>query len=209
MKIWISNIIFVLLCLLLPLSFTLGNAMLLSYTPATYQKLLFQNNDISLSQTDRKILADALYKGITKHVALQIQLENGKSAFSEKEIIHMQDVSRLIENLLLLTILFLLISGFLLGWFYRQKKKLLIYLPLISVILSLIFLVLVLLNFSFCFTFFHELVFHNNFWLMDASKDLLINLFPLSFFVIQFIKIGVITLLELVLLFFGLKVLKK
>jgi integral membrane protein (TIGR01906 family) len=208
MKIWISNIVFVLLCLLLPLSFTLGNAMLLSYTPATYQKLLIQNNDISLSQTDRKSIATALYQGITKHIPLQIQLENGKPAFSEKEITHMQDVSSLIKNLLLFTILFLLISGFLLGWLYRQKKKLIKYLPLISIILSLILLILVLLNFSLSFTLFHKLSFRNDFWLLDPHEDLLINLFPLSFFVIQFVKIGIMSLLELVLLFFGLRVLK-
>lgn len=209
MKTWISTFLLILLCLLLPLSLTLGNAMLLCYSPSTYQKLLFENNEISLSRTDRKILADSFYQGLTRRKSVQVKLSNGKIAFSEKEITHMLDVSKLIRFLLILTILLLLISGFLLSWLFKLKNRLFPYLPLLSLLLSLLLLMIVLLNFSSSFTLFHQISFRNDFWLLDPAKDLLINLFPYSFFVTEFAKIGVMTILELVLLFFGLRVLKK
>jgi hypothetical protein len=83
---WIFTFLFILLCLLLPLSLTLSNAMLLCYSPSTYQKLLFENKEISLSRTDRKILADSFYQGLTGMKSVQVQLSNGKNAFSEKAI---------------------------------------------------------------------------------------------------------------------------
>jgi integral membrane protein (TIGR01906 family) len=187
----------------------LGNALLISYHPVTYQKLLFDNQEITLSQTDRKSLADAIYKGLTHHQSVQVQLSNGKMAFSEKEITHMLDVSKLLKTLLMVTIILLLLIGLMSGWLYQQKRRFFFYLPFISILLSLFLISTGLLTFSSSFTLFHELSFSNDFWLLDPTKDLLINLFPLSFFFLEFAKIGIMTLLELALLFFGLRMLKR
>ena len=48
--------------------------------------------------------------------------------------------------------------------------------------LLLVIAVAALANFTGAFTVFHEIFFRNNFWLLDARTDLLINMFPEGFF---------------------------
>jgi integral membrane protein (TIGR01906 family) len=200
---------FILLCLVVPASLTLGNALLVTYTQATYQKLLFQNQEITLSRADRKNLADSLYQGITRQKSVQLVLESGQPAFSQKEITHMLDVASLVKFFSLLFILLITLSITFLLWLHKYRFPNLTYLPAVSFFLSVITLFLVLFKFEAAFTLFHLISFSNDFWLLDPSRDLLINLFPSSFFVIQFAKINIMTLLELILLFFGLRVIKK
>lgn len=208
MKTWLLRGCFFLLCLLLPITLLFANSMLFSYRSKTYQQLLAQNTT-SLSQRDRNTIANAFYKGLTQQKSVQVLLENGKLAFSEKEIIHMMDVAKLLRFIRNLTLLLFCILG-LLGYFlFLEKKRWLHNIPILSLLVSLMLVFLVIVNFSSSFTWFHQLSFSNDFWLLDPTKDLLITLFPESFFVITFGKIGLMTILELVLLFFGLRLLKK
>lgn len=203
------NLLFIFLCLVVPLTLTLGNSLLITYSQTTYHNLLIKNQEIILTKQERTLLAKSLFQGITRQRSVQTVLETGKWAFSEKEIVHMMDVSNLVK---LLTILFgfLFFSCVFLYFFLRKKSfhfesRLL----LTSIILSISMPVIILFNFEPMFTLFHHLTFHNDFWLLDPSKDLLINIFPLSFFIIQFAKVSLMTFLELLVLYFGLRVQQK
>jgi integral membrane protein (TIGR01906 family) len=208
MKTWILAFCFILLCFLLPITLLLGNSMLYSYHSKTYHQLLAQNTDPSLSQLDRKNIGDAFYQGLTHQKSVQVILENGKQAFSQKEIIHMLDVAKLLRTLRTFTLILLGMVASLLWFLFHQKKRWIFSLPVFSLLVTILFVFLVMITFSSSFTLFHQLSFSNDFWLLDPTKDLLITLFPESFFVITFAKIGFMTLLELVFLFFGLRMLK-
>ena len=56
--------------------------------------------------------------------------------------------------------------------------------------LTTILVALIAINFNRAFTIFHELFFNNNYWILDARVDLLINMVPLSFFIHISIFIG-------------------
>jgi len=201
MKQFISWLLFFLFCFLVAFTFLLGNALWFAYSKNTYQKLLTQNQELSLSQADRNHLADSIYRGLTQQKSVQAILENGELAFSDKEIIHMQDVAQLLKVLLSCLALLSIVLFLWYRRYRRQKVPYLSYFPLFSILLTLLFVLLILLTFSSSFTWFHELSFSNDFWLLDIEQDLLINLFPLSFFIITFAKLGFMTILELTLFY--------
>lgn len=201
--------IFLILCIVLPVALIIGNSLIITYSPSTYQKLLINNKDLPLSQKDRYVLAGLLYNGIAYQKSPQTQLETGKLAFSQKEIDHMLDVSKLVKKLSIFFIFIFLLSSSILIWLIRNKFQWLKFLPTISLVLSIGFLVVALLTFSSSFTLFHRLFFQNDFWLLDPSKDLLINLFPESFFILQFTKIVVLSILDLIFIQFLLKLFPK
>lgn len=201
--------LFSILCLLLPFTLTIGNGLLITHQFSTYQKLISQNPELKLSKNEKEQLAKSLYEGIVKQKSVQTTLENGEPAFSEKEITHMKDVSKLTKDLFYIFFLLLPLIAIAYWYLFRIRFPLLYFQPIVSAFLSLITVLFILFHFDQGFTMFHQLSFQNNFWLLDPSKDLLINLFPVSFFIIQFSKIGFMTLLELVLLFLGLRIIKK
>lgn len=106
--------------------------------------------------------------------------------FNEKEITHMKDV----RNLFAFSFATLLISMFILlaiTVFAFVKKdigllwKCTFYGGLSGLAFALA-LFLLSLNFSSFFTYFHQLLFTNNLWLMDPLTDKIIILLPESFF---------------------------
>lgn len=109
--------------------------------------------------------------------------------FNQKELLHMEDVKNLfvsgyrIRNL---SFAVLLISIFATIHFSRGNKhltgKLLLFGSAVLFLVSLGLWLLLYTDFYRHFTFFHEVFFTNDLWLLNPETDLLINMFPLNFF---------------------------
>jgi integral membrane protein (TIGR01906 family) len=119
--------------------------------------------------------------------------------FNEREKTHMVDVRNLfllgfkIRNLCVILVILLILA---MKFFLREKL-----IPLLSkgfltitVVISILFAGLGLLiarNFTKAFTIFHKILFpQNDFWILDPSTDLLINIVPEGFFVDMAVRIG-------------------
>lgn len=114
-------------------------------------------------------------------------LGQSRPVYSQKELMHMEDVRKIIDLFKMLGILSLII--FLLTGLYLLLKfgggQLLKGLQA-GAIVTVAFLGAVMLwaliDFNSIFYFFHILSFSNDLWLLDPAKDYLIMMFPAGFF---------------------------
>ena len=67
----------------------------------------------------------------------------------------------------------------------------------------LFFLLASSINFSWIFTQFHLLSFSNDLWILDPRKDKLIMMFPQRFFLETTLLIGLFTIIEYLIIWFG------
>lgn len=117
--------------------------------------------------------------------------------YNEREIAHMVDVKNLFalnQNLWALSGTFMVLLGY---YFYLQKEYTLLTKTILScVIMALVLLtcitLFVSLDFTNAFTIFHEMFFTNDLWILDYSKDYLLNLVPEPFFVDIAIRLGTV-----------------
>ena len=105
--------------------------------------------------------------------------ELDKTLFNDKEILHLKDIFNIFLILKLLFIVSFIIFLFLIFKDFKDLLKPFLYSLILTIIISL---VLYIINFNALFLNFHKLIFFNDYWLLDPSKDLLINLFPSNFF---------------------------
>jgi len=128
------------------------------------------------------------YDGKTPSPQLTVSISRGRfDLYSEKELIHLEDVKKIIEifkTVQLVTFLILIILGTILflrtGLFQLLKT-----LRVGSIILLGLMAVLIawsLIDFDSIFLLFHLVSFNNNLWILDPSKDYLIMMFPEGFF---------------------------
>ncbi|MCL2563249.1 MAG: TIGR01906 family membrane protein [Oscillospiraceae bacterium] len=133
-----------------------------------------------------------------------------RTFFSEIEIRHMEDVQDLfvvglvVQNVLV--VLFLLT----LGLFIFRGREWVRYLfkswqiGAAAVFLSLATLIaLIAINWHHAFVIFHEIFFDNDYWILDARVDLLVNIVPYEFFIAISVLIGSFFALGLGVLFGG------
>lgn len=117
--------------------------------------------------------------------------------FNEQDRLHMADVRNLflgglrLRNYAVILVIILLI---LLG---AKKADLRRLIPLGYLQALLVYLVLVVIlgiatsiDFTRCFTLFHEMFFTNNLWLFDPATDYMIRMLPEGFFSDMMIRIG-------------------
>jgi integral membrane protein (TIGR01906 family) len=108
----------------------------------------------------------------------------------------MEDVKKLFKYAIYFVIFFS-ISIFLL---IRKIDLPYIFLYSLIPIIILIFLVY-FLSFDLSFTYFHKIFFKNDLWLLDPSKDRLIVLMPIEFFIRSFARIIYFSIFSLLILF--------
>lgn len=106
-----------------------------------------------------------------------------KEFFSREDVLHMQDVKKI------MTFFYLLLGSILLLLTVKRDllKKREFYIQSMKysggyIFLSLCMLFIISLNFDYFFTKAHELVFSNDFWLLDPITSNLIKLFPQQIF---------------------------
>ncbi len=109
------------------------------------------------------------------------------SPFNERELAHMRDVlalfdlARTVRNVLLVAAVALLAAGL---WLSRGRRLLAMCLTGLGALLVPLgaFAVWAAVDFSSAFTFFHEVLFTNDLWLLDPETDMLLRLLPEQFF---------------------------
>lgn len=114
---------------------------------------------------------------------------NGKTEqiFEEKEIMHLKDVKELfilgkyVRNISFAIFLFTIV------YFRKYYKENLIKILRVSVLapLTIIIFFILIISFDFnkYFTYFHLLFFNNDLWLLNPKTDILIQMYPLEFFI--------------------------
>lgn len=160
-------------------------------------------------------------KGSEPSPQLRFQADGDERlAFSESELIHLEDVRHLIGRakrlrivalaLVAFAILFYLLLRAPMGGIFslvRIDKALIIAAWLVLIPMALVILWAVI-DFEGFFHAAHRQLFTNDLWLLDPQDDLLIQLMPLPFFISyvwDFIKQNLFLLLALPLAAFGLK----
>lgn len=136
--------------------------------------------------------------------------------FNEQDRLHMWDVQNLflgglkLRNLLMIAVIVLLVF---LGVRKAELKQIL---PRAYTQAFLVFLgILAFLGIAFtvdftkCFTIFHEIFFTNDLWLFDARYDYMIRMLPEGFFADMVVRIVVFFLAFLAAVFAGMQVWKR
>lgn len=118
--------------------------------------------------------------------------------YDERERVHMEDVLFLFERARMIRNVSLALTIVLLGYVVardpRWKKhwlRTLFYTGLANVDMMILLGLLIWLDFSRYFTYFHLLLFDNDLWILDPGRHVLIQLLPETFFINTAIKIGV------------------
>lgn len=137
-----------------------------------------------------------------------------QDVFGEREKKHMEDVKVLFDyGLLLRNISVTLLLGSLI-YLISKKKKSMIYSAVFKsgvLSLGLITVLLLMINIDFLkyFTYFHEIFFTNDLWLLDPKTDVLIQMLPLEFFITIITKVVlwfILIMLTLIgLAYYGMK----
>jgi len=106
-------------------------------------------------------------------------------SFNQREVSHLYDVKNLIKKTYQTSLFFAILLISLLVYLFKTKNTKIISKSLFhggTISLGIIILIIFLFsNFHFAFTLFHKLFFAQGTWLF-AQQDLLIQLFPLTFF---------------------------
>jgi len=117
--------------------------------------------------------------------------------FSDIEIRHMIDVLHLYNVAFMIrNIAFFLLVALVLGMVLAKHDVLRVLSRCVRevlagfLVLTAITVILISLDFDHAFNIFHRIFFNNDYWILDPSVDLLINLVPLEFFIHISIYIG-------------------
>ncbi|WP_152801816.1 TIGR01906 family membrane protein [Alkalibaculum sporogenes] len=134
--------------------------------------------------------------------------------FNEREIIHMEDVKDLFNGgIMIRNISFLLILISSIYLWNKDKKALyrsMIYSAIGYFTLGVILGILLLSNFNKYFVIFHEIFFRNDFWMLDPSNSVLINMVNINFFMnIAALILGSSLLIVILIGIFGKIILHK
>ena len=106
--------------------------------------------------------------------------------YTEREIIHLEDVKKLINNSLKLFYIIFLFLLIIISYLLQKKEqkilcKILKYGGILNLIIYTIIFLLSLLNFEKFFIKFHQIFFRNDYWILNP-QDILVNLFTEQFF---------------------------
>lgn len=160
-----------------------------------------------VSEEDLAVLDQALadcLNGENATLGLQVEVFGKmQKAFNEREITHMQDCQGLFRMLIAAcqyAFFFggiLLIVGWILVWNRRKVRIACWIAPLVILIPLGAFAVWAIIDFNAAFTFFHTILFDNDYWLLDEKTDLLIRLCPESMFRRMGIRIAILSALSM------------
>lgn len=137
---------------------------------------------------------------------------SNEQVFESKEIKHLEDVKLLFIKGYFIRNILLVLSLILILYLLFKNKKLLLsilfYSSLFTILLIFILYLLISSDFNKYFTYFHEIFFTNDLWLLNPKTDILIQMYPLDFFFdisFKIILYYVITLLTIMIFSFSIK----
>ena len=139
-----------------------------------------------------------------------------KALYSEREVLHMQDVKELIsriyriqEGVFLYLLLFTTVGFFILGnAFAGRLGRLLTQGSLLIMVLAALVGLVSLARFGPLFLLFHRLSFSNDLWQLDPYTSYLLQMFPQGFWLDAMLLVGLATIVEAVAVLVLLAVLK-
>lgn len=199
-----------LIIILLPLALLLTTVELVSFNTDYFVKK-YEEYDISkvtgIAKDDLRDITDKLTAYLAdKTDNLQIQKRihgSERQVFNEKEVLHMIDVKdlflkgKLLRNismiLIIISILYLALKN------KRDLAKAFMMTSILSFVSIFTLFILMYTNFNKYFTYFHEIFFTNDLWLLDPKTDVLIQMLPLEFFYSIATKISTIFIIEILI----------
>ena len=201
----------VIIIILLPLALLLTTVEVVSFN-TDYFVNKYEEYEISKSTgiviDDLEGITDKLLnylKDKTDNLEIEKEINGSKrQVFNEKEILHMIDVKdlfikgKIIRNI---SMILIIISILYLG--IKNKKDLgqaFIMSSALSILSMVTLFLLMYTNFNKYFTYFHEIFFTNDLWLLNPETDVLIQMLPLEFFYSIATKISTMFILEVIIL---------
>lgn len=134
-----------------------------------------------MSEEEIKLNYDYLIKYNTSYRDYEFNMPTIKSSIQGK--IHFEEVRDVFKVLNKINIISGVIS--VLGIYIVLKKKeikIIKYAGIISILIPIFLLIPITIQFEKSFEIFHRLIFNNDYWIFDPSKDPVINMLPAEFF---------------------------
>lgn len=139
-----------------------------------------------------------------------------KDFFNERDRMHMKDVKNLFLGGIKIGIICLILTVVILGWMKKREprwRQLFFWAYTIAlgvwVALGVILGIAFYIDFTTCFTIFHEMFFTNNLWMFDPATDYMIRMLPEGFFSDMVVRISVVWIVLLLIMWIGLFLLKR
>ena len=134
-----------------------------------------------MSEEEIKLNYDYLIKYNTSYRDYEFNMPTLKSSIQGK--IHFEEVRDVFKVLNKINIISGVIS--VLGIYIVLKKKeikIIKYAGIISILIPIFLVIPITIQFENSFEIFHRLIFNNDYWIFDPSKDPVINMLPAEFF---------------------------
>ncbi|MEO6397911.1 MAG: TIGR01906 family membrane protein [Tepidiformaceae bacterium] len=208
---FLSRLSAALFIIAIPIFLVTANVRFFASETRFYERGFRQNNSagvtgVSLAELDRAAAELAAYfENDAPLLATTVQIEGQEAPlYNEREIAHMKDVKTLMRfvyrlNEFSLAVLMSYIAGVYL-WARERSLRTLAKQSLAGVAVGFAGLVFVgvfaLTGFDAAWTKFHQLVFKNDLWRLDPTRDRLIQMFPERFWQESTYIIGALTLVE-------------
>jgi len=175
------------------------SCLLISLEKNSFKELTYSNayNEYNIENITGKTHSELM--GITNDLLVYLRGNAGDEIlelnFNEREILHMRDVQVLFKYGFILKYISIIVSILIIGFFLikREKDILGIYMYkglFLNWIIAVLLIVMIYLDFNKYFTYFHEIFFTNDLWLLDPNTDLLIQMLPEEFFITMAKNIG-------------------
>ncbi|MGF7058732.1 TIGR01906 family membrane protein [Brassicibacter mesophilus] len=201
----------ILLVISLPLLLLLTNIEVATFDLSFFEKKYTEYNIMDETGIDKENLMKVTeglldYLKDKRQDIIMFTEVNGEveQVFEEREILHMKDVKDLFDKGYRLRNIFLFTSIISMAYMVLFQRKQLGKTFLISAIwplvLMIILAILMYIDFYKYFTYFHEIFFTNDLWLLNPKTDILIQMLPLEFFNSIAYKIVVFFTIELALI---------
>lgn len=194
----LSIFLSILITLSLAVFFLTNNVSIIAILKSTYLKQVQSLNVEQFTNEDEKLISNYLWRTINFGVSKNAKgSEEGSNYFSSKEITHLKDVSKIFKIVRIVCLVSLILVILLSIYFFKKKKKSIAKFFLYGCLIVIIFGLIVALTFDKSFILFHIISFNNDLWLLNPETDLLINIFPESFFLNNFILVVMLSIIEL------------
>lgn len=182
-----KKVLLIILVIFLSLS-----CLLISLEKNSFKELTYSNayNEYNIENITGKTHSELM--NITNDLLVYLRGNAGDEIlelnFNEREILHMKDVQVLFKYGFILKYVSIIVSILIIGFFLMKREKdiLGIYMYkglFINWIIAVLLIVMIYLDFNKYFTYFHEIFFKNDLWLLDPNTDLLIQMLPEEFFI--------------------------
>lgn len=175
------------------------SCLLISLEKSSFKELTYSNayDEYSIENVTGKTHSELM--SVTSDLLIYLRGDAGDDIlepnFNEREILHMRDVQVLFKYGFILKYISIIISIVIIGFFLIKGEKHILgrymYKGLfINWIIAALLIVMIYLDFNKYFTYFHEIFFTNDLWLLDPNTDLLIQMLPEEFFITMAKNIG-------------------